>query len=129
MNTFDFFSGIFLHFLNDRFQTKFKAVTAKLLSYHPGKLLIEIRNVSLICQIFKKKNQKACESGFPYCFLTDFTKFSFVSLDFGFLAEKAAWIHRILKIWWHNKKNSKIQISLKLKGLDRFSPNFVYNIT
>ena len=48
--------------------------------------------------IFSRK--KACESGFPNCSLTHFTKV-FLSgsmlFDFGFLTEEATWIHRILK--------------------------------
>ena len=53
--------------------------------------------------------KKGCESGFPYCFLTDFTKFFLQGstlLDFGFLTEKASWIHRIFIIWCHDKKKS-----------------------
>ena len=76
-------------------------------------------------------SQKVCESGFSYCFLTDFTKFFLrgsTLLDFDFLTEEASWILRFLKIWYHNKKNKKIQIRLKFKGLDRFSQNLVSNI-
>ena len=47
-------------------------------------------------------------------------------LDFGFLT--ALWIYRIFKICFQNNKKLKIQISLKFKGLDRFSPNFVSHI-
>ena len=52
-------------------------------------------------------SKKGCESGFPYCFLTDFTKFFLwgsTMLDFGSLAEKASWIYRIFIIWCHDKK-------------------------
>ena len=76
-----------------------------------------------------KKIKKACESGFPYCFLTDVAKFFLwgsMLLDFSFLAEEVSWIYRIFKICCHDKKN-KIQI--RLKGLDRFSQNSVSNIT
>ena len=55
---------------------------------------------------------KKCESRFPYCFLTDFTKFFLQGstlLDFGFLTEKASWIHQIFIIWCHDKKNKKIK--------------------
>ena len=41
----------------------------------------------------EKVLRKGCESGFPYCFLTDFTKFFLYGstlLDFGFLTEKAS---------------------------------------
>ena len=50
-------------------------------------------------------------------------------LVFGFLTEEASWTHRIFKIWYHDKKNEKIQIHLNFKGLDRFSQNWVSNIT
>ena len=77
------------------------------------------------------KLYKACDLGFPYCFLTDFTKFFpwwSTLLDFGFLTEKASWIHRIFKIWSHDNENKKIQIRLKFRGLARFSQNLVSNI-
>ena len=59
------------------------------------------------CLKFDFTIKKACESGFPYCFLTDFTKlflWGSTLLDFGFLTEGAPWIHRIFKIWCHDKK-------------------------
>ena len=43
--------------------------------------------------------------------------------------EFASNLCRIFKIWCHIKKNYKIQIRLKFKGLDWFSQNFVSNIT
>ena len=63
--------------------------------------------------------KKGCESRFPYCFLTDFTKFFFwgsALIDFGFFTEEASWIHRILKFDVTVKKNKKIQIRLKFKS-------------
>ena len=56
----------------------------------------------------EKINKKVCESGFPYCFLSDFTKFFLwgsMLLDFGSLTEEALWIYRIFKIWCYDKKN------------------------
>ena len=53
-------------------------------------------------------NKKGCESRFPYCFLTDFTKLFFwgsTLLNFCFFTEESLWIHRIFKIRWHGKKN------------------------
>ena len=47
-----------------------------------------------IVQLFiRSVKKKACESGFPYCFLTDFTKFILrenMLLDFGFLTEESS---------------------------------------
>ena len=60
-----------------------------------------------------KGRKKACESRFPYCFLTDFTKFfprGSLKLDFGFLTEEASWIHRIFKISCHDKRNWKLKL-------------------
>ena len=57
--------------------------------------------MSEINHVFPNYREKACESGFPYCFLTNFTKFFLlesISLDFGFLTEEASWIHRNFKI-------------------------------
>ena len=54
---------------------------------------------------FKHKRK----SGFSYFFLTCFTEFFLwgcILLNFGFLTEEASWIHRILKSWCHDKKNS-----------------------
>ena len=62
--------------------------------------------------LLNKADKKECESGFPYCFLTDFTKFFLVEstlLDFGYLAEEVSWIHRIFKIWCHYKNISKFK--------------------
>ena len=80
----------------------------------------------------KNIKEKGCGSGFPYCFLTNFTNVFLrrsMLLDFGFLTEEASWIHRIFKIWSNDKKHKKIQIRLKFKGLDRFSQDLVSNIT
>ena len=58
----------------------------------------------------KSKKKKGWESRFPYCFLANFTKlflWGSTLLDFGFLTEEASWIHRIFKIWCHDKKNNK----------------------
>ena len=70
-----------------------------------------IKNVTVLIKkklknVLKKrygssKTRKGCESGFPFCFLTDFTKFFLEGstlLDFGFLTEKASWIYRIFII-------------------------------
>ena len=79
-----------------------------------------------------KFKKKTCESVFPYCFLTDFTKFFLwgsMAVDFGFLSGEASWIYRIFKIWYHDKKKSKNSIRLKFKSFDRFSQNLVSNIT
>ena len=89
--------------------------------------IAHFRSQILVCQ-----SEKSCESGFSYCFLTDFTKFFLLGstlLDFGFLTEEVSWTHRIFKIWYHDKKNKKIQIRQKFKGLDWFSQNLVSNIT
>ena len=62
--------------------------------------------LTAICNNYKK----GCESGFPYCFFTDFTKLLLrgsTLLDVGFLTQEASWIHRILKIWCHDQKNLK----------------------
>ena len=59
---------------------------------------------------FLSEEAKACESGFPYCSITGFTKFFLwgsMLLDFGFLREKASWRHRIWKIWCHVKEIKK----------------------
>ena len=56
--------------------------------------------------------KQGCGSGFPYCLLTDFTKFFLwrsTLLDYGFLTVEAPWIHRICIIWCHDKKNKKIK--------------------
>ena len=76
-----------------------------------------------VCEIFFKKSW---EVGFPYCFLTDFTKF--FSLDFGFLTEKASWITQNFKIWCHDKKNYKIQNLKKFKRFNRFWPNSITKV-
>ena len=60
---------------------------------------------------------KARESGFPYCFLTDFTKFflwGIMLLDFGFLTEKASLMHRIFEIWCDDEKKLKNSNSSKI---------------
>ena len=64
------------------------------------------------------KKQKACESRFSYCSLTDFTKFFLwgsILFDFGFLTEQASWIRQIFKIWCHNKKIIKFKFVQNLK--------------
>ena len=46
-----------------------------------------------IRKLLEDNTKKTCESGFPYCFLTDFTKFFFregMLLDFGFLTREAS---------------------------------------
>ena len=57
-------------------------------------------------QLTTRRVKEKSKSRFPYCFLTDFTKFFLwgnMLSDFGFLTGEASWIHRILKIWCHNK--------------------------
>ena len=77
------------------------------------------RNEAWFVKIRKEMTteKKGCESGFPYSFLTHFTKFFLQGstlLDFGFLTEKASWIYRIFIIWCRDKKKIKKSNSSKI---------------
>ena len=65
--------------------------------------------------------KKKCESRFPYCFLTDFTKFFFEEVSYLILAStqrKLRGYVEFLKFDVTIKKKNKIQVRLKFEGLD-----------
>ena len=76
--------------------------------------------------------KERCKSGFSYCFLTDFTKFFFKEVCCLILASSQRMLREyieFLKVDVTIKKNCKIKIRLKFKGLVRFSHNLVSYIT